>query len=493
MIKITIQSVSGADYFKFKEYPSEFFESKTKSYELYRNKNSNEDGNKILFSARNVNSGEYLFSNVAVEEVEVDGVTYSTYEELSEGLTPILFKKGGGTGSGGTIQSIQSGSNNVTIDNTDIANPKISVRDTFTSDIAVSLPEISAGVPGRVGKYLSGQVIPASGKTAEEVLKLIAVDAIAPTVNLSSPTTIAFNQTSINNVLNFSYVINSLGGSVQSAVLEWRRGNSGSWTTLSNSTSINTFTHSITDTPNNTAVFNYRYTVADNKGGVKTATVNITPQAYSAPSVTIELVEILTRDKGDVKSTITGTVTRNSVNVPISSVQVQYSVDSGAWVNLGSLITLPASGGNYNVSHDDNTLVNSNNIKYRAVVVDAIQTTTSSNVTVNFLHRNVLGYSSNTTLTLAQILDFTNPVLSNSKSRVINNVSAGANQYTYYVYAASAGDLTSIIQDGSAPVIGAFTKLADVTGTNNYGATVTYRVYKSNATSAFTNNTLNFN
>ena len=51
-IKITIQSVSGADYFKFKEYPSEFFESKTKSYELYRNKNSNEDGNKILFSAK---------------------------------------------------------------------------------------------------------------------------------------------------------------------------------------------------------------------------------------------------------------------------------------------------------------------------------------------------------------------------------------------------------------------------------------------------------
>ena len=102
MIKITIQSVSGADYFKFKEYPSEFFESKTKSYELYRNKNSNEDGNKILFSARNVNSGEYLFSNVAVEEVAVDGVTYPNYENLSAVLTPILFKKGGGTGGGGT-------------------------------------------------------------------------------------------------------------------------------------------------------------------------------------------------------------------------------------------------------------------------------------------------------------------------------------------------------------------------------------------------------
>lgn len=447
MIKITIQTVADANSFKIKEYPSEFFESKTKSYELYRNKNSNADGNKILFSARNVNSGEYLFSNVAVEEVEVDGVTYSTYENLSAVLTPILFKKGGGTGGGGTgtIESIQSGSNNVTIDNTDPANPKISV-----------------------------------------------VNAVDPTVNLTSSTTIAFNQTAINNVLNFSYGINTPGASVQSARLEWRRGNSGSWTTLSNSTSINTFTHSITDTPNNTTVFNYMYTVADNKGGVKIVTFNITPQSYSAPSITV-VPGSLTRDKGDVESTITGTVTRNSVNVPISSVQVQYSVDSGAWVNLGSPVALSASGGSYSVPHNDNTLVNSNNIRYRANVVDAIQSTTSSIITINFLHRNFLGYSTNTVLTLTQIIDLPNSILSNSKVRGVSNVSAGANQYTYYVYAASAGDLTSVIQDGSAPVIGAFTKLADVTGTNDYGATVTYRVYKSNATSAFTNNTLNFN
>ena len=167
-------------------------------------------------------------------------------------------------------------------------------------------------------------------------------------------------------------------------------------------------------------------------------------------------------------------------------------MESGAWVNLGSPVTLSASGGTYSVPHNDNTLVNSNNIKYRAVVVDAIQSTTSSEVTVNFLHRNVLGYSSNTTLTLTQILNLPNSILSNSKVREVSNVSAGANQYTYYVYAASAGDLISVIQDGSAPVIGAFTKLADVTGTNDYGATVTYRVYRSNSPLAFTNNTLDF-
>ena len=124
-IKITIQSVSGADYFKFKEYPSEFFESKTKSYELYRNKNSNTDGNKILFSARNVNSGEYLFSNVAVEEVEaptvcgayisstltfINGAMYSTSSTYpndttakANGLIPNSIYRVSGTGNLKTV------------------------------------------------------------------------------------------------------------------------------------------------------------------------------------------------------------------------------------------------------------------------------------------------------------------------------------------------------------------------------------------------------
>lgn len=429
----------------------------------------------------------YIKNNTIKTIVAGDNITIDN----SDPKNPIISSTGGS--SEGVVKTIVSGSNNVTIDDLDPENPKIIVKDTFTSDIAVSLPEISPGVPGRVGKYLSGQVIPASGKTTEEVFNLISVDAIAPTVNLSSPTVIAFNQTDISNVLNFSYKINSLGGAVQSAVLEWRRGNTGSWITLSNSTSNNnTFIHSITDTSNNTAVFNYRYTVTDNKGGVKTATLNITPQAYSAPGITIVVGGASTRDKGDVKSTITGTVTRNSVNVPISSVQIQYSVNSGAWVNLGSPITLSDSGGTYSISHNDNALVNSNNIRYRANVVDTKQTTTSSIATVNFLYRNLLGYNSNTVLTLAQILDFTNSELSDSKERSISNVSAGANQYTYYAYAASAGDLTNVIQDGASSVIGGFTKLSDVTGTNSYGATVTYRVYRSNSPQAFTNNTLNF-
>jgi len=102
MIIITIQSVSGADYFKIKEAPAEFFDSKAKHYELSRNSVFNQDSEKILVSARNIANRDYLFSNVAVESIEVDGEVYSSFEDLADVLAPILFKKGGGTGGGGT-------------------------------------------------------------------------------------------------------------------------------------------------------------------------------------------------------------------------------------------------------------------------------------------------------------------------------------------------------------------------------------------------------
>jgi hypothetical protein len=84
------------------------------------------------------------------------------------------------------------------------------------------------------------------------------------------------------------------------------------------------------------------------------------------------------------------------------------------------------------------------------------------------------------------------PILSDSKVRTITSVTAPINNYTYYCYNASAGDLTTVIQDGASSILGAFTKLPDVIGINNSGASVTYRVYRSNAPQAFTNNTLEF-
>lgn len=361
----------------------------------------------------------------------------------------------------------------------------------FTENFVVSLPDIAPGIPGRFGKYLSGETIPAMGKNIDEFIEDVVTSALEPTVGLTSSTVVQFNQTDINNVLNLSYVINSLGGVVESVSLEWRRNNTGLWEELTDDSDLDTFTHSLTDSNFNTHPFNYRYTVTDDKGGTKTVTLNITPTAYVAPTISSFSAGANQRDRGNISSSLSGTISRESPLVDIIEYQIQYKVNNGSWNDLGTSQSMDASGGGISGNHND-APVNSDSLSYQVLVTDSYTTTTLAGPTVTFLYRNLLGYSSDTVLTLSQILDLTISTLSNSKSRTVTGVTAGAGEYTYYAYRAGAGDLTGIIQDGAAPVLGAFEKLTDVSGVNSYGATVSYRIYKSNATQAFTSNSLAF-
>lgn len=357
---------------------------------------------------------------------------------------------------------------------------------TFTSDFTVAL---SGGKT--FGKFTTGQVVPAANKTAAEVILLAAQEALAPTVNLSSPTIIQFNQTAINNVLNFNYTINSLGATVASAVLEWRRNNTGAWTVLSTSTTTpSTFTHSLTDTNYNSQPFNYQYRVTDTSGGTFTRTLNITPQAYLSPTITIG-AGATTRYLGDISSTISGVVTRRSPLVDVISYDIQVSVNGGAFSSINSGALAPA-GSSYSYLHNNPALVNSTSLAYRVQVVDGFQTTTSGTVTINLVYRNALGYSPNTSLTLSEIESLGNISLTNNKNRTFSGVTSGSSNYTYYVYRAASGDLTNIVLDGTTPIFGAFSKLADVSGINLNGANVTYRVYRSNIPGAFTDNGVEF-
>lgn len=358
---------------------------------------------------------------------------------------------------------------------------------TFENDIIVSLP---AGKT--LGKYESGQTIPSTGKTAEEVFNLIAVEAIPPTVTLTTTTgTIPFNTTTAHSkVLNFTKTVNSLGGTVNSVSLEWKRSNESVWSVLSTNPTITTYTHVYTDSALNTNSFNYRYIVNDDKGGTATATVNIAIAAYVAPSTNIN--ETDTKELGNIETVINGTITVNSVNCPILTRTLKVSTNNVDWVDINN-----PSNNTVNYTHNDITYLNATTLYYRLTLTDAKQTTNLAIGTITFVYKSALGYLTVLSGTdqdkLNAILAFGNTSLTNSKSRTINNITAAGGTYTYYIYAASAGNLTSIIQDGAAPVIGAFTKLTDVTGTNSYGANVTYRIYKSNATNAFTNNTLTFN
>jgi hypothetical protein len=93
-------------------------------------------------------------------------------------------------------------------------------------------------------------------------------------------------------------------------------------------------------------------------------------------------------------------------------------------------------------------------------------------------------------LNSTQIVNLGNAALLSSRVRTVNGVTATGGNYTYISYPSTFGDISGIIMDGAAPVLGAFTKLSDVTVTNIYGESVNNIVYKSNSTNAFTNNQL---
>ena len=342
------------------------------------------------------------------------------------------------------------------------------------------------------GRYRNGETILSSGKTTSQVLQLAIVEPIIPTVLLTTSSSIAFNQTGINNILNASNTINSLNASVQTGYIEWRRGGVGAWTQLTGNILTGfSFIHSLTDTNFNTSGFNYRYIVTDTVGATNTGNLTITPAAYVSPTLSSTSIGVTPADLGNISGTLSTTINRNSLNVNLTGYQLQYQTGV-SWVNIGSLTSISSSPHSLNVIHNDSSLRNINSINYRIQVYDQYQVTALTMGTRSFLYRNYLGYSPNTSLTLSEIESLISSTLSNSKSRTVTNVTAGAGNYTYYCYQAAAGDLTSIIQDGAAPVIGAFTKLSNVTGLNTYGANVTYIVYRSNATNAFTNNTLAF-
>lgn len=323
----------------------------------------------------------------------------------------------------------------------------------FPADLTVSL------TGGRTfGRYATGQIIPATGKTPAEVIRMAIAEPISPSVSLTTPTSIAFNQTAISNVINFSYTINTLGGSVSTVSLEWRRNNSGSWTVLTNNPAATSATHTLTDTNFNTQSFNYRYVVTDSAGASTTATLNITPQSYSAPSMSLSVVKISStgitgetntkREKGNVGSTLSGTITRNSANVAMTSYSVQYSTNGSSWTNVPGLSSVTITGNPGSVSipsttHDDAVLKSSGVIYYRVSVTDAYTTSNSSSTTVTFLNAIFYGTSASEPGDSANVRLLSNRVFTSDLSNPFN-LQTGNSERIFAVAFPSPTSLSSV-------------------------------------------------
>jgi len=367
----------------------------------------------------------------------------------------------------------------------------------FTQDIIVSIAN------GKTfGKYCNGDIIPASGKSAIDVIKMALSEALPPLLNLYvNNSNLEFGRIDKFVDLSFSYEIKTLGATISCAKLEYCRVGDPNWTTLTNSTiTPSIYNHSINDSANrfNSNALHYRYCVIDSAGSSGMTTIVVNPQAYQQPNIstnysgTLQSYETLfEREKGNVITNINGTISSNRSLVNLTGYKIQRCVDNGAFVDLVVCNDLNSISHTIQSYIDNTAPVNANNIGYRIVVSDEYTTSNGDICTIDLKFASYYGYNANTVLSNSDILNLGNQALLSTRTRAML-LTAPDNQYTYIVYPQSFGQLTNAIMDGAAPVLGGFSCCLNNIVTNQYGQSETYIIYKSNAPKAFTNNCLEF-
>lgn len=374
------------------------------------------------------------------------------------------------------------------------------VNNLFDEDIIVSIDPSKS-----FGKYLDGDTIPASGKTANEVIILACFEGKLPTVNLSAVgTDVSFGEDNKIIDLDFNYIINTLNGSVSTVLLEWRRGNTGSWTGLTTDTGLESYSHVVDDSTNrfNVDQFNYRYTVVDSLGLTAIATDNVNCEIYAEPNILSVLNGTVTspetqiyREKGNVNSDISGSITSQRSLVNITEWTLERKYDSESWVILDSGIGLDSNQIIINTISDNVIPSSATTIQYKITYVDNYTSGVGGEKTITFGYFNYAGISLNTLLTSSQIIGLGDGEFATSTSKT-HEYTTGAGEYAYYGYPNDYSDISDIVMyddGGSTPVsiTGAFQKLSDVVVTKN-GEVKTYKIYRSNAPEAFSTDVVVF-
>jgi hypothetical protein len=361
----------------------------------------------------------------------------------------------------------------------------------FDYDIVVSIAE------GKTfGKYENGNVIPSSGKTAVDVIKLALSEALEPTLNLSSTgNNVVFGESGKTVKLSFSYMINTLGATVQSAALEWRRNDTGVWTTLTTTTATPTgYTHIIDDSGDrfNSTVINYRYVVVDSAGASGLTTHNVTPQAYVAPLMSILLNGSIispetqyVREKGNVISSPSGGINSNRSLVDITDWTLERRYDGGSWLVLTSGSTLETQSVTIPSTLDNTIPTNAVSIEYRLTYADEYTNGNGGNQSISFKFYSYWGFNTNVTVSESEIESLANKGFMSSDNLTWNDVNTPVGNYTYYAYPSTYPDFSSIIKNGILQDFDAWQKIADVSVTNSYGESLDYKVWRTNATGVY--------
>jgi len=260
----------------------------------------------------------------------------------------------------------------------------------FNADLLVTLNS------GKTfGRYDNGDLVPCSGMSALEVIQMALSEPLPPAASGYSATVIPFNTTSISNNLFFNYQILVSGVAVSSCDLSWRRNNTGAWTSLTTSTAnpLN-YTHTTINAAFNIDPFNYRYTVTDTAANVSVVYVDLTPQSYVAPTMSLSVEATskygpetnFVRETGNSASNVSGTIVRNSSLVNLQTVVLQYFI-SGTWVDATAAINVSgqASFATPNTNIDDAVgYAQASGLAYRMHYTDVYTSGNSAPVDVAF-------------------------------------------------------------------------------------------------------------
>ena len=259
---------------------------------------------------------------------------------------------------------------------------------TFDQDYVLNIPN-EGNVVKSFGKYLNGDLVPSSGKTAIEVLIDAFQDAVAPTPSISITGRPDWQHPSsastVSGTVNFG--IQNVGA-IGSAAIEYQLSNSlniptGTWQVVDLYTTDEvyygagsvSFSHVTSVSYSSANYFHFKFTVQDNTPGVDPVTIytSTTAQSFVAPSVSDKQITRTNptiqaavgtsstyREYGDVYTSLRYDVKRNEAYDPLIESFIQIK-NGNTWRKIISPDTTNDLSNLSNNSTDQDILVSISN------------------------------------------------------------------------------------------------------------------------------------
>jgi hypothetical protein len=140
----------------------------------------------------------------------------------------------------------------------------------------------------------------------------------------------------------------------------------------------------------------------------------------------------LLREKGNIASYLSGTITRNSPLVPLTSYTLQFQVNgSGSYFDIGSSVSITGSPAPIGVTlHNPTAYLSANSINYRVRVLDLFNGATGSISTVNLRNYIFYGPSSGVPVSSSDVRSLTNRMFVTGSNPFILNTGNTLKNFT---------------------------------------------------------------